>query len=70
MPALPDLLAMKFFALSQAREKRADKDVPDIAWLTVLNGLDVESDLHPLALRFADDDVFRRVLAKIEEIRT
>lgn len=70
VPALPDLLAMKFFALSQAREKRADKDVPDIAWLTVLNGLDVESDLHPLALRFADDDVFRRVLAKIEEIRT
>jgi hypothetical protein len=69
VPALPDLLAMKFFALSQAREKRADKDVPDIAWLTVINGLDLESDLRPLALRFADDDVFRRVCAKIEEIK-
>ena len=59
---------MKFFALSQASEKRADKDVPDIAWLTVINGLDLESDLRPLALRFANDDVFRRVCAKIEEI--
>ena len=69
VPTLQDLLAMKFFALSQAREKRIDKDVPDIAWLTVLNSLDVESDLHPLALRFADDEIFRRVISKIEEIR-
>ena len=70
VPALPDLLAMKFFALSQASAKRADKDVPDIAWLTVINGLDLESDLRPLALRFANDDVFRRVCAKIEEIKS
>ena len=32
------------------------------------NGLDVEKDLHPLALRFADEAVFRRVSEKIEEV--
>ncbi len=68
VPALLDLLALKFFALSQAREKRTDKDVPDIAWLMVLNELDLESDLHPLALKFADEEIFRRVQAKVKEI--
>jgi hypothetical protein len=29
----------------------------------------MEADLHPLALRFADEEVFRRVCEKIEEIR-
>ena len=37
---------------------------------TTANGLDTEADLHPLALRFADEEVFRRVCEKIEEIRT
>jgi hypothetical protein len=69
LPALRDLLAMKFFALSQSYGRRVDKDVPDIAWLTLINGLDVEIDLHPLALRFANEDVFRRVLQKIEEVQ-
>ena len=32
------------------------------------NGLDVEKDLHPLALCFADEAVFRRVSEKIEEV--
>ena len=69
LPALRDLLAMKFFALSQALGQRTEKDIPDIAWLTLINGLDTEADLHPLALRFADEEVFRRVCDKIEEIR-
>lgn len=69
LPALRDLLAMKFFALSQALGQRTEKDMPDIAWLTLINGLDIEADLHPLALRFADEEVFRRVCDKIEEIR-
>jgi len=70
LPSLQDLLAMKFFALSQAFGRRADKDVPDIAWLTLANGLDVETDLRPLALRFANETVFRRVREKIMEIQT
>ena len=28
------------------------------------NGLDVEKELHPLALRFADEALFRRVRKK------
>jgi hypothetical protein len=69
LPALRDLLAMKFFALSQALGRRTEKDVPDIAWLTLINGLDTEADLHPLALRFADEGIFRRVCEKMEEIQ-
>ena len=69
LPSLLDLLAMKFFALSQASGRRADKDIPDIAWLSLINGLDVEADLHSLALRFADEDIFRRVNEKLKEIQ-
>ena len=68
VPALTDLLAMKLFALSQAPGQRMEKDLPDIAWLAVVNGLDAEKDLHPLALRFANEAVFRRVREKIEEV--
>jgi len=68
VPALMDLLAMKLFALSQAPGKRMDKDLPDIAWLAIVNGLDAERDLRPLALRFADDNVYQRVLEKIEAV--
>ena len=69
VPSLLDLLAMKFFALSQASGRRADKDIPDIAWLSLINGLDVEIDLHPLSLRFANEDIFHRVSAKIKELQ-
>ena len=68
VPALMDLLAMKFFALSQAPGRRMDKDLPDIAWLAIVNELDAERDLHPLASRFADENVFRRVCEKMEEV--
>ena len=69
VPALLDLLAMKFFALSQALGRRTDKDIPDIAWLSLINGLNVETDLYPLSLRFADENIFHRVSAKIKEIQ-
>jgi hypothetical protein len=69
VPALTDLLSMKFFALAQAPGRRMDKDLPDIAWLAVVNGLDVEKDLHPLAMRFADENVFQRVCEKIKDVQ-
>jgi len=69
VPALRDLLAMKFFSLKQAFSVRADKDVPDIAWLSILNDLDTKTDLHPIALRYANEDIYRAVLSKIDSLR-
>jgi len=43
LPSLADLIAMKIFAFSQNTARRMGKDLPDIAFLAVINGLDVES---------------------------
>ena len=69
VPALSDLLAMKFYSLKQAFSVRADKDLPDIAWLAIINGLDAEKDLYPLALRYANEDVYRAVLSKFDSLK-
>lgn len=65
VPALRDLLAMKFFSLKQAFAARADKDLPDIAWLAVINGLNPEADLHPLAQKYADEAIYNCVIKRI-----
>jgi len=69
IPALLDLLAMKFFALGQASHVREDKDVPDIAWLAILNKLDPVHDLLPLARRFANETVYDKVVKKMAQLR-
>ncbi len=61
IPALMDLLAMKVFALSQNTERRMGKDLPDIAYLIVLNDLDCESDIRPLCDRFGNDKTFSMI---------
>jgi len=68
VPALLDLLAMKFFSLKQAFSMRVDKDVPDIAWLSVINGLNPEADLHPLARRYADEAIYDCIRQRIEAL--
>ena len=68
-PSLRDLLAMKFFALAQAPERRMDKDLPDIAYLSILNNLDPERDLHPLAQRYATEALFQKVCEKIRGLQ-
>ena len=70
VPALKDLIAMKLFSLAQNPEQRMGKDLPDIAHLSVLNGLDLEHDLHPLALRYASEDVFKMVSAQIKALQS
>lgn len=69
IPELHDLLAMKLFALAQAFERRVDKDLPDVAYLCVLNNLDLERDIHPLCLRYGSEALYRQVVEKVEALR-
>jgi hypothetical protein len=69
VPSLRNLLAMKFFALAQAPERRIDKDLPDIAFLSVINELDPEWDLHPLARQYATEELFQKVCEKIKGLQ-
>src|ERR1035437_7617801 len=48
VPALQDLIAMKIFDLAQDLDRRLRNDLPDIAYLSVLQNLDLESDIRPL----------------------
>jgi hypothetical protein len=69
VPALRDLLAMKVFALAQNTSRRMGKDLPDIAFLTVLNGLDVNADLRPLCDRFGSPEVYELIRAQVEGLQ-
>lgn len=66
VPALKDLLAMKLFSLAQNPERRMGKDLPDIVHLSLLNNLDLEQDIHPLATRYASEAVFKMVSDQIK----
>jgi predicted nucleotidyltransferase len=70
IPALKDLLAMKIFALTGNVRKRMGKDLPDIAFLTVLNKLDVERDLLPLCGRFGNSETTKMILEYIKDLRS
>ena len=69
VPALKDLLAMKVFALSQNTDRRMGKDLPDIAFLTVINDLDLESDIRPLCERFGTQEVYDLVRKQVEGLK-
>jgi hypothetical protein len=70
VPALRDLLAMKIFSFSQDPARRMGKDLPDIAYLAVLHGLDFESDLRPLCERFGSDESAGLIQRQIEGMRS
>jgi hypothetical protein len=70
VPSLRDLIAMKLFALAQALARRVDKDLPDIAYLTILNGLDIDRDLLPLCERYANGEILAMVRAKVESLKS
>ena len=70
VPSLRNLLAMKIFALFQSPVRRVDKDLPDIAWLAVLNDLDAERDLLPLCRQFGSDDIYRKIVDRMRELST
>lgn len=69
VPAIKDLLAMKIFALSQNTARRMGKDLPDIAFLTVLNDLDLDSDIHPLCESFGTEEVFELIRKQVEGLQ-
>ena len=69
VPALRDLIAMKIFALAQNIPRRMGKDLPDIAYLTVLHELDIESDIRPLCERFGTDEVYALIRDQVEALR-
>jgi len=70
VPSLKNLLAMKLFAMANAPARRLDKDLPDVAYLCVLNDLSLEDDLLPLCRRYASDGIYRLVQQKVESLRT
>jgi len=57
-------------ALAQAPERRTDKDLPDIAYLCVLNNVDVEREIQPLCQRYATDALYQQIQAKIKGLQT
>ncbi len=69
IPALTDLIAMKVFSLSQDVERRMGKDLPDIAYLSVINNLDLESDIRPLCNRFATRNIYGLIQRQVEALR-
>ena len=70
VPALMDLIAMKIFALSQDVARRMGKDLPDLAYLSVLHGLDLESDIRPLCNRFGTGKTYDLIRSQVEALRT
>ena len=68
VPSLRNLLAMKIFSLAQSPIRRADKDLPDIAYLAVLNDLDTERDLLPLCRQFGSEAIYRKITNRIKEL--
>jgi predicted nucleotidyltransferase len=66
IPSLKDLLAMKVFSLSQNLNQRMGKDLPDIAYLTVINDLDVKADIQPLCNRFGTQEIYELICRQIE----
>ena len=69
VPALRDLLAMKVFALTQSTVRRMGKDLPDIAFLTVLNDLDLQADICPLCERFGSTEIYELIHKQVEGLR-
>ncbi len=69
VPSLRNLIAMKLFALKSGSPKRWEKDFPDIAHLAVENGLDAEAELKPLCERFANHEIYSKLLSRIKELQ-
>lgn len=68
VPALMDLIAMKIFALSQDVDRRLGKDLPDIAYLSVINNLNLESDIRPLCNRFGTRKIYDLIRSQMNAL--
>jgi len=70
VPALKDLIAMKIFSLKESTSRRMGKDLPDIAYLSVINRLSIESDIKTLCDRYGDPEIYEIIKAQIEGLRS
>ena len=68
VPSLKHLIAMKIFAFAQNTARRMGKDLPDIAYLSVINNLDFEKDIKPLCDQFGSE-VYQLIRDQIEGLR-
>ncbi len=69
VPALKDLIAMKIFSLKENTARRMGKDLPDIAYLSAINRLSLETDIKPLCDRFGDPEIYQMIRNQIEGLR-
>jgi predicted nucleotidyltransferase len=69
IPALEDLIAMKFFAWKNGGVRRMAKDMMDIVQLACIHELDLDTQVRPLALRFADEALYGQVKALVVDWR-
>jgi hypothetical protein len=69
LPCLKDLIAMKIFSLTQDTARRMAKDLPDIAYLAVLNDLDLKMDIKPLCDRFGTPIIYNMIYEQIEALK-
>ena len=60
---------MKLFALKHGGTRRMSKDMVDIVQLTCLHKLDLEHQLRPLAIRFADDTLYNKIEGQVLDWR-
>lgn len=70
IPSLRDLLAMKIFALKSNFERRKSKDLPDIAYLTILNHLDYKKDILPLCERYGNPDIAEKIQIELRNLQS
>lgn len=70
IPSLRDLLAMKIFALKSNYERRKSKDLPDIAYLTILNHLNYEKDILPLCERYGNPDIAEKIRIELGNLQS
>jgi len=69
VPALKHLIAMKIHSLAQDTARRMGKDLPDIAYLSVINDLNCEEDVKPLCEQFGTPDVYKLIHDQIRGIQ-
>jgi hypothetical protein len=70
IPALKDLLAMKIHSLSSDPARRSGKDLTDIAYLSVLNHLDMQADIEPLCSKYGTPGISDKIRVQIDALRT
>ena len=69
VPCLEDLIAMKLFALKNGSAKREQRDSEDVVQLVLEHQWNIQAQLRPLCLRFADEGVYEKLAKRIVELR-